>query len=104
MGDFWLNIKTFGQNNVFFDFSNKNYAESSRNFVKNQVLNLKHAKFDQKSEIGHVRTCQGAHKAPYGPQPGPGPNPGPDHRENHMGTIGKTTGQPWGKKKNDKIK
>ena len=48
-------------------------------FVKNPSLNPKRAKLDQKSEIGHVRTCQdvsrSTHQGPYGPQPGPGPNP-----------------------------
>ena len=48
----------------FSSFSSKSHAESFRNFVKKQILNSKHAKFDQKSEIGHVRTCQWAHKGP----------------------------------------
>ena len=39
-------------------FSNKNDAESSGHFVKIPFLDLKRAKLDQKSEIGHVRTCQ----------------------------------------------
>ena len=42
----------------FLSFSSKNHAESFINFVKNQILNPKRAKLDQKSEIGHVRTCQ----------------------------------------------
>ena len=40
-------------------FSKQNHAESSRNFVKNSVLDPKCAKFDQKSWFGHVRTCPG---------------------------------------------
>ena len=54
----------------FFSFSGKNGAESFINFVKIQFLDPKRAKFDQKSEIGHVRTCQDlskrTHKDPYG--------------------------------------
>ena len=42
-----------------FSSSRQNHAESSGNFVKNLILNLKHAKFDQKSEIGHVRAAGG---------------------------------------------
>mgnify|MGYP003315669372 CR=1 FL=1 len=42
----------------FLSFSSKNHAESSRNFVKNLILNPKRAKLDQKSWFGHVRTCQ----------------------------------------------
>ena len=42
----------------FLSFSNKKHAESFRNFVKNLVLDPKRPKLDQKSEIGHVRTCQ----------------------------------------------
>ena len=43
----------------FLSFSGKNDAESSRDFIKKLFLNPKHAKFDQKSEFGHVRTCPG---------------------------------------------
>ena len=68
----------------FLSFSGKNDAESLCHFVKIPFLDPKRAKLDQKSEIGHVRTCPGgpimAHKGPYGPQPGPGPNPGPGCR------------------------
>ena len=39
-------------------FSGKNDAESLWNFVKNFILNPNHAKLDQKSWFGHVRTCQ----------------------------------------------
>ena len=42
----------------FLSFSNKNDAESCINFVKIPFLDPKRAKLDQKSEIGHVRTCQ----------------------------------------------
>ena len=42
----------------FLSFSGKNDAESLWNFVKNLILNPKHAKLDQKSWFGHVRTCQ----------------------------------------------
>ena len=49
---FWVKIIWF------FSFSNKNDAESSRNFVKIPFLNPKRPKLDQKWEIGHVRTCQ----------------------------------------------
>ena len=55
----------------FLSFSSKNHTESSRNFIKNFVLNPKLPKFEQKSEIGHVRTCQDlsrrTQKGPYGP-------------------------------------
>ena len=34
-------------------------AESFRNLIKKHILNPKHAKFDQKSEIGHVRAVGG---------------------------------------------
>ena len=49
----------------FLSFSNKNHAESSIDFVKNLILNPKHVKFDQKSEIGHVRAV-GRRSAPVG--------------------------------------
>ena len=79
--DFLTNIKVFGQNNVIFSFSNINDAESSRNFIKNLVLDPKHAKLDQKSlrkvyrkyteSSKTSKTCPGrpirAHKGPYGP-------------------------------------
>ena len=42
----------------FLSFSKQNHAESSRNFVKNSVLDPKTAKLNQKSWFGHVRTCQ----------------------------------------------
>ena len=45
-------------------FSGKNDAESSRNFVKNLVLDPKRAKLDQKSEHGHV------HHVPKAPSEG----------------------------------
>ena len=45
----------------------QNHAESSRNFLKNSVLNAKHAKLEQKSEIGHVRALE--------EREGPGPGP-----------------------------
>ena len=48
-------------------FSTQNHAESSRNFVKNSVLEPKHAKLDQKSETW-------AHMGPYGPGTRPWPS------------------------------
>ena len=42
----------------FLSFSSKNHEESFINFVKILFWDPKRAKFDQKSEIGHVRTCQ----------------------------------------------
>ena len=36
----------------------ENHAESSIIFVKNLILDPKRANLYQKSEIGHVRTCQ----------------------------------------------
>ena len=42
----------------FLSFSSKSDAESLCHFVKIPFLDLKRAKLDQKSEIGHVRTCQ----------------------------------------------
>ena len=42
----------------FLSFSTQSHAESSRNFFKNLVLDPKHAKLDQNSDFGHVRTCQ----------------------------------------------
>ena len=47
----------FGRN-LFFSFSRQSHAESSRSFVKNSAFDPKRAKLNQKSEIGHVRTCQ----------------------------------------------
>ena len=49
----WEKIKVFIQIKL-----RKNHTESSGNFIKNPILNPQHAKFDQQSEIGHVRTCQ----------------------------------------------
>ena len=43
----------------FLSFSRQNDAESLWNFVKNLILNPKRVKLDQKSEIGHARTCPG---------------------------------------------
>ena len=43
---------------MIFEFSNKNDAESSINFVKIPFLNPKRAKLDQNSHFSHVRTCQ----------------------------------------------
>ena len=51
-------ILGFGRKTCFLSFSRKNHADSSRQFVKNSVLDPQHTNFDQKSEIGHVRTCQ----------------------------------------------
>ena len=55
----------FGLQTAFFDGSNvlmgllaENDAESLCHFVKIPFLDLKRAKLDQKSEIGHVRTDQ----------------------------------------------
>ena len=63
--DFWSYFKIFGQIlrflikiTWFLSFSGKNDAESLWNFVKNLILNPKHAKLDQKSRFGHVRTCK----------------------------------------------
>ena len=50
---FLINIKSF------LSFSNKNHAESSMNFVKIPFLDPKHAKLEQTSDFGHVRTCPG---------------------------------------------
>ena len=69
----------------FLSFSNKNDAESSRNFIKKQVLDPKRAKFVKKSlrkvygkyteSFKTSKTCPGrpiwAHKGPYGPIYGP---------------------------------
>ena len=52
-------LKLFVKITCFLSFSKQNHAESSRNFVKNLVLDPKRAKFDQKSWFGHVRTCPG---------------------------------------------
>ena len=43
----------------FLSFSTQNHAESSRNFVKNSFLNPKPTKFDQNSDFGLCRACQG---------------------------------------------
>ena len=55
----------------FLSFPSKSHAESPRNFIHNLVVDPKRAKFNQKSEIGHVRTCQDlsrkTHKGPKGP-------------------------------------
>ena len=37
----------------------ENHAESSGHYLKNIALDLKRAKFDENSDFGHVRTCQG---------------------------------------------
>ena len=46
----------------FLSFSNKNDAESLCHFVKNLFLNPKHAKLNQNSDFGHVRTYSWLHK------------------------------------------
>ena len=60
--DFWCNFNSIFRFLVkitwFLSFSSKNDAESLGYFVKIPFLDLKRAKLDQKSEIGHVRTCQ----------------------------------------------
>ena len=43
----------------FFNFSTQNHAESFGNYLKKSALDPKRAKLNQKSEFGHVRTCQG---------------------------------------------
>ena len=64
--DFWVIFEIFGQIILFLikimcflSFSGQNDAESLWNFVKNLILNPKRVKLDQKSEIGHARTCPG---------------------------------------------
>ena len=52
-------LRFFVKITCFLSFSGKTHAESFINFVKNLILNPKHAKFDQKSEIGHVRAVGG---------------------------------------------
>ena len=63
--DFWVIFEFFGQIlrflikiTWFLSFSGKNDAESLCHFVKIPFWDLKRAKLHQKSEIGHVRTCQ----------------------------------------------
>ena len=46
----------------FFSFSTQSHAESSKKFVENSVLDPKHAKLDQNSDFGHVRTYSWLHK------------------------------------------
>ena len=48
---------------MFLSFSNKNHAESFRNFIKKTFLDPKRAKLDQNSDFRHVRT----YMDPYGP-------------------------------------
>ena len=43
-------------------FSTQNHAESFRNFLKKSVLDSKRAKWEQKSDFGHVRTYSWLHK------------------------------------------
>ena len=54
----------FNGNTMFFSFSKQNQTESSRNFVKNSVLDPKRAKLDRKSEHGHI------HHVPKAPSEG----------------------------------
>ena len=56
----------------FLSFSNKNDAESFRNFIKNQILNPKHAKFNQNSSFGHLRAVGGGRRAVGGRRRSPG--------------------------------
>ena len=63
--DFGVIFEFFGQILRFLikitwvlSFSGKNDAESLCHFVKNLILNPKHAKFNQKSWFSHVRTCK----------------------------------------------
>ena len=56
---FWFLVLFLGflvSKPCFLSFSTRNHAESSRNSVKKSALNPKHAKLDQKSWFGHVRT------------------------------------------------
>ena len=46
----------------FLSFSNKNHAESSKNFVKIPFLEPKRAKLDQNSSFSHVRALSWLHK------------------------------------------
>ena len=57
--DFWSNIKFLVEKTRFFYFSKQSHAETSRNVVKNSVLDPKHAKLNRNFDFGHVRTCQG---------------------------------------------
>ena len=45
------------------DSSVQNHAESFGNYVKNSVLDPKHAKLNQNSDFGHVRTYSWLHKS-----------------------------------------
>ena len=54
----YIKMLVWGGFVLFFSFSTQSHAESSRNFVYNQVLDPKCAKLDQNSDFGHVRTCQ----------------------------------------------
>ena len=63
--DFWnmfgilnQNLRFWIEKTCFLSFSTKSHAESSRKFFEKTILNSKHAKLDQKSEIRHVRSCQ----------------------------------------------
>ena len=50
------------EKNMFFSFSKQNHAESSRNFLKESVLDPKHVKVDQNSDFGHVRAYSWLHR------------------------------------------
>ena len=52
------NIMAFGQNDVIFELLRQKWCRIIYKFRQNTILDPKHAKLDQKSEIGHVRTCQ----------------------------------------------
>ena len=57
--DFGLDNKDFSRKeHVFWASPAKAMQNHLEISSKNSILKLKHAKFKQKSEIGHVRTCQ----------------------------------------------
>ena len=48
-------------------FSTQSHAESFRNFIKKSVLDPKHAKLNQNSDFGHVRTVGRRAETPVEP-------------------------------------
>ena len=60
--DFWvsgpllLNTAFFAGETCFLSSSRQKHAEPLWNYLKNSILETKCAKFDQKSDFGHVRT------------------------------------------------
>ena len=82
-------VLLFGLKTVFFSFSTQSHAESSRNYLKNLVLDPTCAKLDQQSEHGHV------HHVPEAPSEGETLKKHPSFLKKQQNQFLKSKGYCW---------